>query len=122
MMLNSAVCVDRVTPKILVGNSPYKLVYGKETRMPISDELLTVDFLHQMELLENKPLQIHYEELMELEELRDQAHLNMEKNQKQMKKNFYKKFKFRVFNEGYIVLKWDVDGEKPWRCMNFDTI
>ncbi|KAH9306011.1 hypothetical protein KI387_010415, partial [Taxus chinensis] len=55
-MLNSALWADRVTPKRLVGNSPYKLVYGKEARMPILVELPALDLLHQMELLENEPL------------------------------------------------------------------
>ncbi|KAH9303118.1 hypothetical protein KI387_014701, partial [Taxus chinensis] len=78
--------------------------------------------LHQMELLESEPLQVRYAELMELQELRDQAHLNMEKNQKQMKKTFDKKVKFRIFNEGDIVLKWDADHAKPGRHSKFDTL
>ncbi|KAH9304454.1 hypothetical protein KI387_008858, partial [Taxus chinensis] len=57
LMLNSTLWADRVTPKRSVGNSPYKLVYGKEARMPISVELPALDLLHQMELLENEPLQ-----------------------------------------------------------------
>ncbi|KAH9324824.1 hypothetical protein KI387_005002, partial [Taxus chinensis] len=122
LMLNSALWSDKVTPKRSIGNSPYKLVYGKEARIPIYVGLPTLDLLHQMELLENEPLQIRYPELMELQELRDKAYLNMEKNKKQMKKTFDKKSKFRVFNEGDIVLNLDADRTKPRRHSKFDTL
>ncbi|KAH9330934.1 hypothetical protein KI387_003042, partial [Taxus chinensis] len=58
---------------------------------------------------------------MELQEVRDQTHLNMEKNHKQMKKNFDKKSKFK-FNEGDNVLKWDANRAKPRRHSKFDTL
>ncbi|KAH9316046.1 hypothetical protein KI387_024673, partial [Taxus chinensis] len=50
---------------------------------------------------------------MELEEIRNEAMLSMEKNQAQNKKTFDKKSKARVFNESDLVLKWDEDLENP---------
>ena len=39
-----------------------------------------------------------------------------------MKRSFDKKAKSRVFREGYLVLKWDVDIEKVGRHSKFDTL
>ncbi|KAH9327670.1 hypothetical protein KI387_007848, partial [Taxus chinensis] len=66
-----------------------------------------------IELIENETMQVRYLELMELQELRNQA---------QVKSTFEKKEKIRVFQEGDIVLKWDKDREMPGNHTKFDSI
>ncbi len=39
-----------------------------------------------------------------------------------MKKSFDRKTKFRIFREGDLVLKWDVDREKLERHSKFDAL
>ncbi|KAH9289395.1 hypothetical protein KI387_033512, partial [Taxus chinensis] len=75
--------------------------------LPISLELPTLELMHQMDFLENKPMEVRYSQLMELEKIRNEVMLSMEKNQAQTKRTFDKKAKARVFNEGDLVLKWD---------------
>ncbi|KAH9323560.1 hypothetical protein KI387_018199, partial [Taxus chinensis] len=54
--LKSALWVDRITRKRSTGNSPDKLVYGKEAVFPISLELPTLELMKQLELSEFKPM------------------------------------------------------------------
>lgn len=61
-------------------------------------------------------------ELMELEEKRSKAMQTLEIHQQQMKKNFYKRARVRIFREGDLVLKWDADKEKLGRHSKFDVL
>ena len=60
-------------PKRSTGNSPYKLVYGKEAVLPISLELPALEIMKHLELSEFEPMEARYVELMELEEIREHA-------------------------------------------------
>lgn len=50
--LKTALWVDRITPKKVIGYSPYMLVYGKEPKLPISTELPALDITSQLVLFE----------------------------------------------------------------------
>ena len=63
----------KITPKRVVGNSPFMLVYGREARLPISLEFPSLELAHQLELEENDSMIIKLAELVELEEKRQQA-------------------------------------------------
>ena len=49
------------------------LVYGRDTKIPISLEFPSLDLGHQLELLEDDAMTVRIVELMELEEIRDQV-------------------------------------------------
>lgn len=49
------------------------LVYGRESRLPLSLEFPSLDLAHQLEYLENDALLVRYIELIELEEASEKA-------------------------------------------------
>lgn len=72
--LKSALCLDRITPKKVIDNSPCMLLYGREAKLSISIELPALDLATQYALFEESdPMQIRYAQLMELEEIRDKS-------------------------------------------------
>ncbi|XP_059068183.1 uncharacterized protein LOC131858753 [Cryptomeria japonica] len=105
--LKSALWADRITHKRSIGNSPYKLAYGKEARLPISTKLPTLDLANSLASFEaNDLMEVQYFELLELEESRDIAMKTIEYQKLQMKRVFDKKANPKIFIEGDIVLKW----------------
>lgn len=65
---------------------------------------------------------VRMEELMEIEEKRGKAMQTLEVHQQQVKRNFDKRARVRIFREGDLVLKWDVDKAKPGRHSKFDVL
>lgn len=110
--MKTALWADRITPKRAIGNSPFMLVNGKEARLPTSLELPSLELAHQRELIENDGMTERLAELMELEEVRNQAMHTLKTHQEKAKKVFDKKATNRVFKEGDLVLKWDADRAK----------
>ncbi|XP_059070567.1 uncharacterized protein LOC131860204 [Cryptomeria japonica] len=72
--LKLALWADRITPKRSTGNSPCVLTYGKEAMFPILVEFPTLRYIKELELLEEKPMQIRLSQLMELEETQKEAY------------------------------------------------
>ncbi|XP_057852363.1 uncharacterized protein LOC131062675 [Cryptomeria japonica] len=65
--LKSSLWVDKITHKTSIGISPYKMVYGKEARLPISTELPLLDLANALGSFEaNDPMEVRYFELLEL--------------------------------------------------------
>ena len=50
--------------------SPYMLVYGKEARLLVSVELLALDFMHQLDMLDEELMTTRLNQLNKLEEKR----------------------------------------------------
>ena len=74
--LKAALWVDRITPKQVIGNSPYR---QKEARLSIETELLALDLATQQVLFEEgDPILVRCAQLMELEETRKKAMETME--------------------------------------------
>jgi len=71
--LKSALWADRITPKRSIGISPFRIVYGREEIFPMSLELPMLELMKQLELLEFRPMEVRYAELMELQEIREHA-------------------------------------------------
>ena len=98
------------------------LVYGWEGMLPISLEFPSLESAHQWEIIENNSMTVRMTKLIELEEKRQQVMQTLEIHQQQVKKSFDKKAKARVFKEGDLILKWDIDIDKLRRHSKFDAM
>ena len=105
--LKSTLWADRITPKRSICMSPYMLVYGKEAR------LLALDFMHQIDMLDEEPMTVRLAQLKKLDERMRDALQKIENHQTQMKRTFDKKASPTNFQLGDIVLKWDELKNRP---------
>ncbi|XP_057846311.1 uncharacterized protein LOC131056012 [Cryptomeria japonica] len=77
--LKFALWENIITLKRSIGNSPYKLVNGKEARLPISTELPALDLAKALVSFEaNYPMEVRYFKLLEVQESREKATKTME--------------------------------------------
>jgi transposase InsO family protein len=70
--LLKAIWADRVTPKIVVGNSPFFLVYNREAILPLHVLLPSLQLLQKVQEEECPPLESQINALLKLEEVRSQ--------------------------------------------------
>ncbi|XP_057852967.2 uncharacterized protein LOC131063195 [Cryptomeria japonica] len=101
--------------------STYMLVYGKEARLPILLEFPALDLSNQLDMIEEEPMSTRLAQLIELEEVRNEAMRQIEHHQAQMKRYFDKRASPRVFKEGDIVLKQDEFKSRPGKHTKFDA-
>lgn len=83
--------------KKAIGTSPFELVYGVQTRVPINNLLLMYIFLQAEELEVSEPMEDKMIQLVELEEMRIMAHKRNLKIQLQSKYLFDKRTTTRKF-------------------------
>jgi hypothetical protein len=102
--------------------SPFTLVYGKEARLPVSVEFPALDFMHQLDMIDEEPMIARLAQLNELEEKRKDALQTIEHHQAQMKKTFDKKASPKSFQLGDLVLKWDELKSRPGKHSKFDAM
>ncbi|XP_057829715.1 uncharacterized protein LOC131040773 [Cryptomeria japonica] len=104
--LRSALWADCITPKKILKNSPYKLIYGKDALFPMSLEISALQLLKSMEVAENSPMAVRLAEIMELEEAREATFMAVQDRQEVVKRWFdSKKSSDLVFTLGDLVLK-----------------
>lgn len=104
-----------------MGNSPYVLIYGKETKLPISIEFPSLELVDQLVLFEkDDPLRQRYIKLLELEEERNRAFQKMEYQQLITTRAFDKRAIARIFKEGDLILRWNVLLSRPGHHNKFD--
>ena len=87
------------------GATPFSLVYGIETVLPVELEISSLRVLMETKLEEAEWVQTQLDQLNLIEEKRLTALCHGQLYQKQMKKAFNKKVRPRVFNKGDLVLK-----------------
>jgi hypothetical protein len=74
LKLTDALWESITTPKDNIGLSLYRLVYGKETKMPISLDLNALTFVVNTEYGEDSsPIQKRFNQLLKLEEERNKS-------------------------------------------------
>ena len=88
--LPNALWADRVTPKTLLGVSPYTLVYGKEAILPPNIMLPSSIITQESKGSDNEVLQMRIHNLLKAEESRSRAREHFKQQQEVVKRWFDK--------------------------------
>lgn len=120
--LDQTLWADRITVKTTIKTNLYALVYGKRARLPSHIVLPTMKILQEYgESFE--PLEIRMNELIHLEEKKENSYKELQKRHGIVKRWFDGKKAFdTTFKEGELVLKWDEEKEKPRKHKKFDSL
>jgi len=119
--LKFALWDDRVTIKMSIGNSPFKLVYGADVVFPIQLILPMAKFLQEDQDEENDMVR-RMNNLVELHHMREKLVEKSKAHQKAIKETFDRKAKVDNFQVGDWVLKWDAFKEKKGNHGKFDSL
>jgi hypothetical protein len=121
--LIDALWASRLTPKDSTGLSPYTLVYGKEAKMPIHLELNALSYVVNSEdTKEISPLQRRYNQLMHMEEQRNEALRKINQRQQSIKRYFDQSASVKYFQKGQLVLLWNKAKEKSSLHTKFEAL
>ncbi|XP_059067909.1 uncharacterized protein LOC131858630 [Cryptomeria japonica] len=121
--LRSALWVDWITPKKILKNSPYKLVYDKDALFPVSLEIPSLQLLKSIEVAKNEPMEVRLAELMELEEAREAVFESLQNRQQIIKRWFdNKKSSDPELKLSDLVLKYKERAAKPGQRTKFDGL
>jgi len=106
LKLKYALWADRICTKRSIGTSPYELVYGAEAIFPTS---LGVPVMKLIQGLEEEPnaIQRRINQLIALQEKRNEVFEGHQQNQNRVKRAFDKKIKEVTFQINDKVLKWE---------------
>ena len=101
-----AVWANIITPKGSTGKSPFQLVYGKDAIFPTNLAFPVLKFLQDLtDELDDFSRRIN--QIIELNENRDEVKYKLNKYQNKMKILFDRRARERDFKEGDLVLRWD---------------
>jgi transposase InsO family protein len=121
--LLNALWADRVTPKVVVGNSPFFLVYGREAILPPHILLPSLQLSQKIQEEDCPPLENRINALMKLEEVRAQAKRKLDQHQLLVKSWFdSNSASDRNFEVGDLVLKWDKPHEGKGEHTKFQNL
>jgi hypothetical protein len=121
--LLNALWDDRVTPKVVVGNSPFFLVYGREAILPPHILLPSLQLSQKVQEEDCPPLENRINALMKLEEVRAQAKRKLDQHQQLVKSWFdSNSASDRNFEVGDLVLKWDKPHEGKGEHTKFQNL
>ena len=121
MKLKYALWADRVCTKRSIGTSPYELVYGAEAIFHTS---LGVPIMKMFQGLEEEPnaIQRRINQLIALQEKREEIYNINQQSQNRIKKTFDKKVKEENFQIQDVVLKWEARIEEKGKHGKFENI
>lgn len=97
---------DRFTTKNSISTSPFKLVYGTDVIFPTQLALPVAKLLQEVDS-EPNDLTRRIDNLVELQQNREQLVEKIALHQSKMKETFDRKVKEDIFKAGDLVLKWD---------------
>jgi hypothetical protein len=107
-LLHNSLWANRVTPKEVIGNSPYFLVYEQEAILPNGLYLPSLQVAQGSNEEPSSAIQQRINTFLMLEEEREKAKSKFLDHQQIMKRLFDKhKAKENNFEVGNLVLKWD---------------
>eukprot|EP00253_Pinus_taeda_P008087 PITA_08087 len=119
--LVNALWADRLTTKRSIGVSPYELVYGLEAKFPSSLGIPVMKLLKESQA-EPNDMQRRVNQIICLQQNRDQVYNRVQILQEKLKKDFDRRTKAEDFNMGDKVLKWDSRRENKGKHGKFDSL
>lgn len=119
--LVSALWANRVSQKKYIGMSPFNLVYGVDTVFLTSLAVPVVKIL-QEDGSEDYHLQRRINQMIHLQQTREEFFQNTFRLQERIKKIYYRKAKANKFQIEDIVLKWDTRNEDKGKHGKFDNL
>eukprot|EP00253_Pinus_taeda_P011475 PITA_11475 len=119
--LVNALWADRLTTKRSIGVSPYELVYGLEAKFPSSLGIPVMKLLQESQA-EPNDMQRRVNQIICLQQTRDQVYNRVQILQEKLKKAFDRRSKAEDFNMGDKVLKWDSRRENKGKHGKFDSL
>eukprot|EP00253_Pinus_taeda_P034282 PITA_34282 len=96
--------------KKLIGTSPFELVYGVDIVLPTSLTTPVVKLLQEDDS-EEDPMQRRLNQMVHLQQTRQEVFKNTSKLEEKIKKIYDKKAKVKKFQVDDVVLKWDARNE-----------
>eukprot|EP00253_Pinus_taeda_P024357 PITA_24357 len=112
---------NRITPKRSTTKSPFQLVYGKDAIFPTNLAFPGLKFLQDStEELDDFSRRIN--QIIELNENRDEVQYKLKKYQSKMKSLFDRRAREREFKAGFLVLRWDYRREDKGKHGKFDNL
>ena len=116
-----ALWVDRVTNKKSISTSRFKLVYGTDAIFPVQLALPVAKLLQEVDSEPNNFTR-RIDNLVELQQNKEQLLEKIGLHQNRMKETFDRKVKEDIFKAGDLVLKWDAVRQEKGKHGKFDAL
>eukprot|EP00253_Pinus_taeda_P007740 PITA_07740 len=104
-----------------IGTSPFELVYGVDTVFPSSLAALVVKLLQEAGS-EDNPMQRRLNQMVHLQQTREEVFQNTFNLQEKIKKIYDRKEKADKFQLDDVVLKWDARNEEKSKHGKFENL
>eukprot|EP00253_Pinus_taeda_P025587 PITA_25587 len=119
--LVNALWTDRVSQKKSIGTSLFELVYGVDTVFRSSLAAPVVKLLQEAGS-EEDPMQRRLNQMVHLQQTREEVFKNTSKLQEKIKKIYDRKAKVDKFQVDDVVLKWDARNEEKGKHGKFENL
>eukprot|EP00253_Pinus_taeda_P028011 PITA_28011 len=119
--LVNALWADRVSQKKSIGMSPFELVYGTDTVFPTSLVVSVVKLLQEAGS-EEDPMQRRINQMIHLQQTREEVFQHTFKLHERIKKIYDKKAKADTFQLDEVVLRWDARHEDKGKHGKFENL
>jgi hypothetical protein len=116
-----ALWANRLTTKRSIGMSPYHLVYGPEAVFHASLGVPIMKLLQEMQAELNES-QRRINQMIHLQQYREEVYKKTQVVQESIKKIFNKRTKEDEFELGDLVLRWDSRNEDKGKHEKFDSL
>eukprot|EP00253_Pinus_taeda_P032799 PITA_32799 len=119
--LVNALWADQVSQKKSIGTSPFELVYGVDTVFPSSLAAPVVKLLQEASS-EEDPMQRRLNQMVHLQQTREEVFKNTSKLQEKIKNIYDRKAKVDKSQMDDVVLKWDARNEEKVNHNKFENL
>eukprot|EP00253_Pinus_taeda_P011791 PITA_11791 len=119
--LVNALWADRVSQKKSIGMSPFEIVYGIDAVFPTSLSVLVVRLLQEAGE-DSDPMQRRINQMIHLQQTREEVFQNSLRLQERIKKIYDTKAKSENFQLEDVVLRWDARNEDKGKHGKFDNL